>query len=462
MKKRLLSLVLTLMMLLGILPVTAAAEEGRQYGEIPIYLGYPDVDYMAEEILREIDLTDQTGSARMYAVYEWVVTNCSTDAAPEPFFDVSDVLVQAEGDFRQTMKQSILDGQLVTRMDIAGALANREAYPVGTYDTNYYIAQFASQMMLYRTGNSAHFAALLAVLLNHLGYDCRLIHGELVDADGETVEHKWNMVLVDGTYYWLDAYLEHLSWLESESVSDAYYLLEEDTLWAENHRWDDSYPYALKACAADLAAQYVAHTQIPQQMQDAIVTKVLWRSCSEWAEPYLYKSLEQEIFPDAFVLANMSEDVTRGAFASVAVMFYEALSGKIAAYDNEKGNPFTDVENMDIDILSAYQLGIVNGMSATEFAPNGTLTRAQAVTMLGRVVELVKTGAVTGGTGLELGETQVADFPDQQKIGDWAENYVRYFVSHGVVNGMPDGRFAPNENMTCEQAMKVAVEALNK
>ena len=462
MKKRLLSFVLVLVMLLGLLPISAAAEAERQYGEIPLYLGYPDVDYMAEEILKEIELADKTDTERIYAVYEWVVTNCATADGQEMFFDVATVLAQAEGAFRQTMKQAILDGKLVTRLDIASGIANRDAYPVGTYDTNYYVAQFASRMMLHRAGNGAHFAALLAVLLGHLGYDCRLINGELIAQDGQATEHKWNMVLVDGTYYWLDAWMEHLDWQETQSCGTEYFLVEHDDRWEQTHRWDNSYPYALKTCAADLAAQYVAHTAIPQQMQAALVTKVLWRSCSDWAEPYLYKSLEREIFPDAFVLANMSEDVTRGAFASVAVMFYEALSGEIAAYDETKGNPFTDVEAMDIDILAAYQLGIVNGMSATQFAPNSTLTRAQAVTMLGRVVELVKTGAVSGGAGLEPGEAEVTDFPDQQKIGDWAVNYVRYFVSHGVVNGMPDGRFAPDENMTCEQAMKVAVEALDR
>ena len=52
MKKRLLSAVLVLLMLVAFVPVTAAAEEGKLYGEMPIYLGFPDVDYMAEEILK--------------------------------------------------------------------------------------------------------------------------------------------------------------------------------------------------------------------------------------------------------------------------------------------------------------------------------------------------------------------------------------------------------------------------
>ena len=64
MKKRLLSAVLVLLMLVAFVPVTAAAEEGKLYGEMPIYLGFPDVDYMAEEILKELDLAEKTAEER--------------------------------------------------------------------------------------------------------------------------------------------------------------------------------------------------------------------------------------------------------------------------------------------------------------------------------------------------------------------------------------------------------------
>ena len=54
MKKRLFALVLVLTMVLGLLPVTAAAEDGKLYGEVPIYLGFADVDYMAEQVLKVV------------------------------------------------------------------------------------------------------------------------------------------------------------------------------------------------------------------------------------------------------------------------------------------------------------------------------------------------------------------------------------------------------------------------
>ena len=158
----------------------------------------------------------------------------------------------------------------------------------------------------------------------------------------------------------------------------------------------------------------------------------------------------------------MTQAVTRAEFASVAVLFYQALTGDQVKLDEEQENPFSDVTAEDKDVLMAYQLGIVNGMGDGTFGVNGTLTREQAVTMLGRVVELAEDGKVSDGSGLKKGKTEVAAFTDDAKIGSWAKNYVAYFVSHGVVNGMTDGSFAPAANMTREQAMKVAVEALEQ
>ena len=46
---------------------------------------------------------------------------------------------------------------------------------------------------------------------------------------------------------------------------------------------------------------------------------------------------------------------------------------------------------------AALGLGVVNGMGDGTFAPDSPLTREQAVTMLGRVYELVLTSAISGG-----------------------------------------------------------------
>jgi len=459
MKKRLFALLLALTMLVGLLPVTAVAGQSKLYGQVPIYLGYPDLDYMAEQILKDIDLSGKTAEDRIRAVYDWVIVNCDREGDTDTlYFDVDEVLKQAEGDFLKEMENAIVNGDATLRIDVAGEMGSADGLTV-PYDSNYYVASFAYPMMMYRVGNCAHYAALLTLLLNHLGYDCRLIDGEFINSDGSQVEHKWNMVLVDGQYYWLDPRMDHAAYEKSGKLKHSYFMVKDTAQWEKKHQWDHSYSDAMMESAQLLVETYGLLLSIPDAVEENTKT---WSDCSDWAKLYLEKSLEKEIYPDAFVLADMTQPVTRGEFASVAVLFYQALTGKETAVDPEKANPFTDVTAADEDVLVAYQLGIVNGMSANEFAPNGTLTREQAVTMLGRVVELAEAGKVSDGSGLKQGQTEVAAFTDEADIGTWAKNYVAYFVSHGVVNGMTDGSFAPKANMTREQAMKVAVEALGK
>ena len=461
MKKRLFALVLALTMLLGLLPVTAAAKEEKMYGQVPMYLGFADVDYMAEQVLQDIQVTGDTAEERIRQVYDWIIYNCDrSGSADKAWFDPDEVMKKSQegSKFFKNMVNGIKKGDLTLRIDVAGEMGSPDGFTI-PYDSSYYIASFAYQMMMYRVGNCAHYAALLNLLLCHLGYDCRLIDGEFINSNGSRVEHKWNMVLVDGKYYWLDPRMDHSIYENTGKINYTYFMVEDTAQWEKKHAWDHSYSDAMMESASTLLEAYGLLLDVPGMVEEPAK---IWSNCAGWAEPYLQKAVKKEIYPDAFVLADMTQAVTRAEFASVAVLFYEALTGKTVQPDDSVENPFTDVTAGDKDILAAYQLGIVNGMGDGTFGVNGTLTREQAVTMLGRVVELAKDGKVSDGSGLKKGDTQVAAFTDEAKIGGWAKHYVAYFVSHGVVNGMTDGSFAPTANMTREQAMKVAVEALGE
>ena len=80
--------------------------------------------------------------------------------------------------------------------------------------------------------------------------------------------------------------------------------------------------------------------------------------------------------------------------------------------------------------------------------------------MLGRVYELCKTGSVQ--TGAELESAGVPLFSDDAQIGAWAKNYIYFFVSEGVINGVGNNTFAPLASMTREAALKIAVETAGK
>lgn len=103
-------------------------------------------------------------------------------------------------------------------------------------------------------------------------------------------------------------------------------------------------------------------------------------------------------------------------------------------------NKFTDVTEEDWFhdvVLELAASGIVNGMTETTFEPQGTLTRAEFATMLYRV----------SYAPVVTGESTYSDV----KTGDWYYNAVVWATEAGVVNGMGDGTFAPNDNITRQE-----------
>ena len=103
-------------------------------------------------------------------------------------------------------------------------------------------------------------------------------------------------------------------------------------------------------------------------------------------------------------------------------------------------NKFTDVTEEDWFhdvVLELAASGVVNGMTETTFEPQGTLTRAEFATMLYRV----------SYAPVVTGESTYSDV----KTGDWYYDAVVWATEAGVVNGMGDGTFAPNDNITRQE-----------
>ena len=109
--------------------------------------------------------------------------------------------------------------------------------------------------------------------------------------------------------------------------------------------------------------------------------------------------------------------------------------------------PFTDTDNEHIEVLNA--LGIINGRSETEFAPNDSLTREEAAVILCRLIKEMYPEV----TATE----QYFDFADIDQISDWAESSIQVICNMGIMNGVGDNRFAPQDLYTTEQAITTLV-----
>ncbi len=83
-------------------------------------------------------------------------------------------------------------------------------------------------------------------------------------------------------------------------------------------------------------------------------------------------------------------------------------------------------------IIWAYNAGVTLGKTATTFAPNDSITRAEIVTMVYRY-----SGSPT--------VSGVPNFTDAASVGAWAGDAIIWATSVGVVNGYTDGSFGPNK-----------------
>lgn len=454
--RKCISVLLVLAMLLMTLPVDTYAVNGAR---TPIYLGYADIDYMAEEILKEIPMDGKTDREKIRAVYDWIIKNCSRDSWDGTYYFTEDELSMEalEGFYRQT--EAELDaGTVVLREELETYAGIQGDMFWLSYDSRDYVATFAYEMMILRAGNCAHYSALLTVLLGHLGYDCRLIDGVYINRDGSQVEHKWNYVLVDGKYYWLDVRMDHSMYKSTGSVGYYYFMEESTDTWAERHVWDHTYSDWLAANAGSIMRDaYGVETTASGSSVNPVQSSDPWERCSDWARQTMQQAGQMGLIPESLNGADLTQGITRQEFAAVAVRLYEQLSGTAAP---GAVSPFTDT--LDSDVARAAALGVVNGIGGGKYGPDATLTREQAVTMLGRVCELVKLGTVADGSRLAAGnESVVQSFTDGSAIAAYARSYVAYFAGNGVVNGMGDGRFAPQGTMTREQAIKVALATVN-
>lgn len=88
------------------------------------------------------------------------------------------------------------------------------------------------------------------------------------------------------------------------------------------------------------------------------------------------------------------------------------------------------------DVITVSQKGWMEGLGEHRFLPDDGLTRAQAATILCRYLKL-------------SGDLESDVFPDTK--GHWAENEINLAVSHGLMNGYPDGYFLPNRAVTREE-----------
>ena len=155
-----------------------------------------------------------------------------------------------------------------------------------------------------------------------------------------------------------------------------------------------------------------------------------------WANLYHFDEKAQALNFEA--AAKIDED------GSVTIPFSHA--SQYAIVIDTHSHATVDVSDLFIDIAPdawykdaiqyAYDQGLMTGVSANEFAPEATTTRAMIVSMLARL------------EGVESAES--AGFTDVA-ADDWYATAVNWAAASGITSGTGDGNFSPNTAITREQ-----------
>ncbi len=134
---------------------------------------------------------------------------------------------------------------------------------------------------------------------------------------------------------------------------------------------------------------------------------------------------------------NFQDSIKRKAFCKLIVNMVEKEKGEEIVIT--EANPFLDVN--DDDVTKAYQLGIVNGVSETKFAPERLIKRQEIAAMMMRAAR--KLDSMNGTIYTANIDTSGISFADQDEISDWAINDIKELNKLGLMKGVGGNKIGP-------------------
>ncbi len=151
----------------------------------------------------------------------------------------------------------------------------------------------------------------------------------------------------------------------------------------------------------------------------------------------------------AWFLDLVDEGYLNSDFVSIA--FSNDYIEEVASYDDADLEIFKDVDYSSDNALAIYYLkisGIVGGYSDGTFRPENNLNRAELMKIL-----------VEGKSVDPEADIYKNCFPDVKE--QWFARYVCYAKEQGWVEGYPDGKFKPENNVLKVESTKMILEAFD-
>lgn len=162
----------------------------------------------------------------------------------------------------------------------------------------------------------------------------------------------------------------------------------------------------------------------------------------EYIEALAERDIIQSTANDQFY---PNKNITRAEFASMIARALEVSPSEATSFNDIRGKSYED------DVQALFEIGIIKGVSATSFNPDGTLTRQQASLMVERMLDHVGVDTTADGS---------PQFTDANQIAPNAKNAVALMQQLGIISGKANGTFDPNGKLTNSQLAKILYKAL--
>lgn len=157
---------------------------------------------------------------------------------------------------------------------------------------------------------------------------------------------------------------------------------------------------------------------------------------SSWALTYINEAIKQNKIPTD-IQNNYSSNITRENFCRIAYHFIDEYIDKTQIKSN-----FTDTNRTEINALANN--GIIKGKGNSIFAPNESIRREEAATILEQMVQKM---SITSTTSSQK------TYADESSISPYAISAVKNMTKLHIMDGKDNNKFCPKDLLTKEEAI---------
>ena len=150
-----------------------------------------------------------------------------------------------------------------------------------------------------------------------------------------------------------------------------------------------------------------------------------------------------------------TRSITRAEFAAIVVRAMGLAQGTTESSFSDVS--LTDWFNGFVDTATAY--GLITGYDSSDYGPNDTITREQAMAILARAMKLTgRSVDLTDNETIEL----VSKYLDGAAVSDYAIASVAACLKTGIVNGTTASTISPKDYVTRAEVAVMVQRLLQK